>query len=148
MNKKEAIIFDIDGTLANCDHRLHYLKKEKKDWDKFFSEMDKDKVNENISILYHLLMHSAIYYFIITGRPQKYEEKTRKWLSDNSFYRYDIFFRANGDFRDDDIIKKEIYEDHIKDKYEVRLVIEDRSRVVKMWRSLGITCLQCADGDF
>ena len=56
--------------------------------------------------------------------------------------------RKTGDNRKDAIVKREIYETHIKDKYQVDYVLYDRNQVVEMWRSLGLTCLQVADGDF
>jgi hypothetical protein len=52
------------------------------------------------------------------------------------------------DRRDDDIIKFELYEQMLADGYEPVLVFEDRDRVVKMWRSMGIKCLQVEPGDF
>ena len=56
--------------------------------------------------------------------------------------------RKDGDYRPDTVVKKEIYEREIKDKYEVLFAIDDRTQVVKTWRELGLTCLQCANGDF
>lgn len=31
---------------------------------------------------------------------------------------------------------------------EILCVLDDRNKVVKMWRELGLTCLQMAEGDF
>ena len=44
MNKKSICIFDIDGTLANCDHRLHYIKNKPKNWEAFYNECMDDLV--------------------------------------------------------------------------------------------------------
>ena len=56
--------------------------------------------------------------------------------------------RKNNDFRGDEIIKKEIYIEKIKDKYNILFVLDDRQKVVNMWRDLNLTCLQVANGDF
>jgi hypothetical protein len=57
--------------------------------------------------------------------------------------------RKNNDQRKDSIIKFELFENHIKDKYYVELVVDDRQQVVDMWRrKLGLTCLQVDYGDF
>ena len=159
--KKPAVIFDIDGTLANCDHRLHLLPKGKKDvskqWDRFFEAMDKDGLNEDVYALYMAVNNYVFpskddFYsyekIIITGRPIRYCSKTFEWLRVHNIYPEEIYFRENEDHRGDHIIKKEFYEKHIKDRYDVKFVVEDRQRVVDMWRSLGLTCLQCAKGDF
>jgi hypothetical protein len=55
--------------------------------------------------------------------------------------------RKNDDFRPDHEVKREILNDHIN-KDRVRLVIEDRASVVKMWRQEGLVCWQVADGEF
>jgi len=56
--------------------------------------------------------------------------------------------RKDNDFRPDEEIKKEIYNNFIKDDYNIFFVLDDRTKVVNMWRSLGLTCLQVADGNF
>ena len=60
-----------------------------------------------------------------------------------------LFMRPAGDTRDDRIVKREIYEREIKGKYNVLWVLDDRNKVVDMWRrELGLTCLQVAEGNF
>jgi hypothetical protein len=56
--------------------------------------------------------------------------------------------RKEGDVRKDAIVKGEIYEKNINGKYNVLFVLDDRNQMVEMWRGLGLTCLQVADGDF
>ena len=56
--------------------------------------------------------------------------------------------RQAGDNRDDRIVKREIYEREIKGRYNVRFVLDDRNKVVALWRDLGLPCFQVADGDF
>ena len=156
--KQKAVIFDIDGTLANCDHRIHHLLKQPKDWDSFFSEMKKDSLNKGVASIYNDFIRNGNYeILVVTGRPVKYIHDTILWFRGNNLIypvygtnkeKPRFFFRAKDDFTDDDIMKKKIYNEQIKDKYEVLFVIEDRQRVVDMWRSLGLTCLQCKKGNF
>ncbi|MCK9369791.1 hypothetical protein M0R04_07795 [Candidatus Dojkabacteria bacterium] len=56
--------------------------------------------------------------------------------------------RKAGDNRDDTIVKREIFENEIKDKHYIKYVLDDRRKVVAMRRDLGLTCLQVADGNF
>ena len=85
---KRAIIFDIDGTLADCSHRRHFVEGEKKDWDAFYSEMVNDAPNEPIVFIckamldyvYRSSTTDDLRVFIFTGRPAQYEGKTREWL--------------------------------------------------------------------
>ena len=74
--------------------------------------------------------------------------ETIEWIKSQGLKIYKIYFRKEKDNRNDAILKKEIYERNIKDKYFVEFVLDDRNSVVKMWRSLGLLCLQVWDGDF
>lgn len=79
---------------------------------------------------------------------EKSREQTQKWLIDRGIHWNALFMRKDGDMRNDAIIKKEIYEENIKGRYEVLFVLDDRNRVVDFWRSIGLICLQVAPGDF
>lgn len=60
-----------------------------------------------------------------------------------------LYIRKAKDFRKDAIIKRELYEAHIKGRYDVLMVLDDRDQVVKMWRQeLGLPCLQVDYGNF
>lgn len=61
---------------------------------------------------------------------------------------YELHMRPAGDRRRDSIVKAELFDRHVRDQYRVLVVLDDRKQVVEMWRSLGLTCLQVAEGDF
>lgn len=159
---KSAFIFDIDGTIADCSHRLHHIQPPaglihfepgetdwKPDWDTFYSLCVNDKPIENVCHLLRVLQWNSEVIFV-TGRSEKFRNHTTEWLKTQlgSFPEYHLFMRADGDHRPDYEIKKEIYEKHIKDKFNILGVFEDRDQVVKMWRELGLTCYQVADGSY
>lgn len=73
---------------------------------------------------------------------------TEKWLLDNNVMYHKLHMRKTGDGRKDSIIKEEIFWEHIEPKYNVIGVFEDRSRVVDMWRSLGLKTFQVEYGNF
>jgi len=136
-NKPEAYIFDIDGTLAKMNNRSPY------DWDK----VDTDLVNEPVASMFFLL--KPHYKMIIcTGRDGAYLDKTKKWLAENKFDYDLILTRPAGNTENDAIIKRRLFEEHIRNEYDIKGVFDDRDRVVEMWRSLGITCFQVDKGNF
>ena len=146
---KPAFIFDIDGTIADCSHRLEHIQKDNPDWDTFYSLCVNDKPIDNVC---HLLRAIPMNFEIIfiTGRSEKWRGHTTNWIG-RIFWGFRpalILMRADGDHRPDYVIKKEIYDEYIKDKYNVVGVFEDRDQVVKMWRELGLTCYQVADGSY
>lgn len=148
MGKPKAIIVDIDGTLADCSHRVHHLQSTPKDWDAFYAGCAHDSTIEGV---YHLLscveFVGDIALLFVTGRPERTRVDTEEWLS-NRISWTKLVMRSNGDRRADDVLKREIYERDIAPYYDVLFCLEDRSRVVKMYRSLGVPCLQVAEGDF
>lgn len=145
----KAIIFDLDGTLANIDSRRAVLNDNPKDWDGFFKNIHSDIPNAPIVMLYKTLAKDNHHKMIIvSGRPDKYQEDSIKWLNENNIVYDYLYMRKNGDRRPDYLIKEEVLEKIISQGFEVILSVDDRDSVVQMWRKHGITCLQCADGDF
>lgn len=152
---KNFIIFDIDGTLADISQRLHFIQGEKKDWEGFYNAMDKDQpIFEMVQLLrvllYTTMTDSEYKVIFVTGRPEKYRAKTMKWLSNVAHIENlneRLFMRKDGDFRQDYVIKREIVEE-LRKQGSIRMAFEDRDQVVKMYRDLGIRCLQVAYGDF
>lgn len=142
MNKQTAIICDLDGTLSLFKDG-NPLNKKHIFFDRDFS---KDVLNRPIAKIIRNVPVDVL--IILTGRKGEYKKQTIQWLEDN-IIPYDLLFmRAIGDRREDTIVKKEIYEKEIKDKYDVLFVLEDRNRIVALWRALGLICLQVAEGEF
>lgn len=141
---KKIIIVDLDGTLCNADHRKHLV--ENKNWNAFYENLVKDLPNNwCLNILDRFKLSEIIF---VSGRPEQYRKITREWLVKFGYASPLLFMRKDGDFRKDAIIKEEIYREHIEPDYEVMFCIDDRKQVVDMWRSIGLTCLQCAEGNF
>lgn len=135
--KKEAYIFDIDGTLAKMNGRSPYD----------YSRVKEDLPNEMvIEINRYLSINKKI--IITSGRPDSCILDTLKWLNNNWVLWNELHMRKTWDTRNDAIIKKEIYREHIEPKYEVLGVFDDRDRVVKMWRDIGLCCFQVDYGNF
>ena len=150
MNKVKAVIIDLDGTLCNVDHRLHHIKGEKKDWPAFFSEVSGDSINIWCATLVESMHQAGWRIVFCTGREgtDKIKTDTIVWLNTIFNIEYDLYHRKEGDHRKDAIIKEEIFREKIEPHYDVLFAVDDRQQVVDMWRKVGVTCLQCAKGDF
>lgn len=132
-----CVICDIDGTVAKMTGRSPYD----------YSQVHTDAPHTPIVDLVKSLIHTCLVIFV-SGRKTECREATKDWLGEHVGYREPLFMRSDGDDRDDRIVKEEIYRREIEGKYNVRFVLDDRDRVVRMWRSLGLTVLQVAEGDF
>ena len=169
-----TVIFDIDGTLADIEHRRHFVEGKKKDFDSFNAAMVNDTPNEPIVDLMWMCEDAAKQIIFCTGRMEQYREVTRNFLLDKCSYegsyhddlyageRYsresierhlDTYLIMRPDERrhdPDHQIKQEMLDEILKtvDKSNILYAVDDRQRVVDMWRSNGLTCLQVAEGNF
>jgi len=134
----ECCLIDLDGTLAQFGNKNPYDR-----------DFENDVVTNSVKFIINRMVQSPHFFVIIvSGRSSKFDIVTRQWLI-NNFISYDaLYMRKEGDLRKDVIVKEEIFNTNIKDKYNVRFVIDDRNSVVEFWRSLGLTCLQVNEGDF
>ena len=146
--KENAIIFDLDGTLCDDSHRVPYILNNPTDddWKKYHSNCIIDRP---ISFVRELLMdlHKKYYIFLLTGRDEAYRKETIKWLTRFDIKYDELLMRPNGMHVSSHEFKLNIYETHIREDFNIICVFEDRKKVVKMWRDLGLLCLQVQDND-
>lgn len=138
---QKAIICDLDGTLALLGDRSPYDT----------ANCDKDRVNEPVSWVLFRAKESYYKILFTSGREDKFRPQTEAWLDRKGFdylKPYELFMRTTGDFRKDYVVKLELFNQHIRKNYAVQFVLDDRNQVVRMWRKLGLTCFQVAEGDF
>jgi predicted kinase len=149
----DCIICDIDGTLSLMNGRNPFKGE----------DCDSDLVNTPVA---GLLKPYSDYnnscsregqplpdeyktkIMLFSGRNGESEPQTRQWLKDNNIEFDELHMREPKNFEKDDILKERLYETHIKGKYNVKFVLDDRDQVVKKWRELGLPCFQVYYGDF
>jgi phosphoglycolate phosphatase-like HAD superfamily hydrolase len=146
-----AIIFDLDGTLADISHRVHFVQRKKKDWISFFREIPKDKPIVALIDLAQLLIASQRTVLFATGRPEITRTDSIEWLIKNGIntdFDTCLLMRKDGDRRSDALVKKDIFSEIKAEGFNPYLIFDDRQTVVDMWRSLGLRVAQVAPGDF
>lgn len=142
-------IFDIDGTIADLTHRRHYVESKPKNWPAFHAGCVDDKPIEHIRRLMLDLVEAGAVVVYVSGRNEAQREATQRWTEEHGFLpAYNLYMRADGDFRDDSIVKLELLQRLRADGFEPIMAFDDRDRVVKMWRENGVPCAQVAPGDF
>lgn len=144
----KAIICDLDGTLADITHRQGFVQQKPKNWKAFHGAMSEDKLNIWCAELLKGMKKEGYHIILLTGRDEPYRQMTIDWLKCHDIVFDVLLMRAAQDFRPDNIVKREIYENVIKPEHEVVFVVDDRKKVVEMWREIGVVCLQCAWGDY
>lgn len=130
-------LVDIDGTVAIKGDRDIY------DGSKAYLDTPNSDV---VRIIRGLQKTHRIVY--MTGRDAAHRNVTAEWLAVNGLIAHELHTRPLGDKRKDSTVKHELFNTHIRGKYNVIGVFDDRNQVVEMWRAIGLTVLQVADGDF
>jgi phosphoglycolate phosphatase-like HAD superfamily hydrolase len=155
------IIFDLDGTLADCEHRRHFVERsEKPDWRAFFEACDQDNLIEPTAIiLLNLWIKQGEIIEIWSGRSEAVRKKTETWLQENIFSHgiemCPLKMRPIGDYTPDDELKERWLNERCSDlmeariegrmptKHDIEFVFDDRPKVVDMWRRRGIFVFDC-----
>lgn len=150
-------IFDIDGTLCNIEHRLHFLddKTDKDRWKKFYKACVNDAPNLPVIRTMNLLVGADIWLF--SGRSEEVRAETIKWLHDHTHFNSNrlllqpemLTMRPVGDYTEDHLLKQSWLHNMLEiDRKRLIAIFDDRKRVVDMWRDNGVACFQVADGEF
>jgi predicted kinase len=134
-----AVMVDIDGTVALMCGRSPY------DETRVHEDAANPAVIEAVRAM-HAAGHAVIF---CSGRTAACREATKKWLAEHVAVPYEaLHMRAEGDMRKDSIVKVEIFDREIRDRYNVVAVFDDRRQVVDAWRAIGLSVFQVAPGDF
>jgi len=124
-----SILVDLDGTLCHSDNRGPFEEK-----------YDTDLCDFQVRTLIEVFSRDKYKILLVSGREGtiKGKQQTLDWLNKHQI-QYDFFsMRKAGDSRCDTIVKREIYDTEIKDNYNVIFCVDDRPKVIRMWRTLGL----------
>lgn len=136
----DAVMVDIDGTVA-----LHHGVRDPYDTSRYHL----DAVNRPVMGVVRALYMAGRRLVFCSGRDERFRDVTEEWLSLNLQVPFEaLHMRPAKDTRRDDVVKLELFDKHIRHNWNILCVLDDRDRVVRMWRSLGLTVLQVNDGDF
>jgi phosphoglycolate phosphatase-like HAD superfamily hydrolase len=144
---KNIVLFDLDGTLALIEHRLHFIEG-KKDWRKFFAACKDDLPNVPIIEVLRGLHKQGYRIWIVSGRSDEVKKETLDWLGKHAIPHERLIMRSFGDRTSDDVLKRSWLVKDLIPKDQVLMVFDDRDTVVAMWRAQGLVCAQVAPGDF
>lgn len=134
----EAILVDIDGTLAHIDDN-----NPRNPYDA--SRAMEDVLDDAVSVVASMCYKHGYRVIILTDRHSGHLQVIKDWLAKNGVNYDEIYCRDEGDKRPDYIVKQELFDKHIRGKYNIKFVIDDRPSVCRMWRSLGLKVLQVGD---
>ena len=148
-NNMADVIFDVDGTLMNIDHRRHHVEQRPKDWKAFRKDMIYDTPNKDVVMMAKLLQEAGHRIIISTGRLEEDKELTLKQLKDAGVnYSLALFRGMWEQYHSDSEVKEGMLADMKKLGFNPTMAFDDRDRVVDMWRANGLRVFQVDKGNF
>ena len=152
------VIFDLDGTLANNNHRESILRRyidrgdnesgpSHEDWDAFHENCVSDDPYPFIIMINQLLASASINTAIITGRTERWRSATEEWLDIYGIQYHELHMRPDDNRRPDIEFKGAILDTTFRGRI-IMAAFEDRDRVVAMYRERDIQCLQVKKGTY
>lgn len=139
-----CLIVDLDGTLCLFNSRGPY------DAAKCESDLPNRAVLDVITSFHLSNREGNPKIIFMSGRSAQFRPQTERWLARYVpiYVPWELHMRAEGDVRKDSIVKRELFDANVRGKFYVRFVMDDRKSVVSMWRALGLTVFQVAEGEF
>lgn len=124
----ECVIFDIDGTLALIGDRSPYdaMSSYKDDLNRIVAEQVEHHRSKGRTII------------LMSGREEMSRKITEEWMELYGVKFDHFFMRSDNDYRSDVIVKKELFNNHIKDNYNTICVYDDRLSICKLYYELGV----------
>lgn len=159
------VVFDIDGTLADAQHRLHFIQSAPKNWDGFFSNdaMERDRPIAEAWAVLTALIEADHRILFITGRPERRRAVTQQWLTElhcsirchaalhwaqRPWKMPALLMRRDDDRRPSHLVKQELLQQAQDRGFSPKLAFEDRRDDAAMWRKNGLICCQLAEGNY
>ncbi|MEV7725297.1 AAA family ATPase [Streptomyces sp. NPDC087917] len=134
-----AVLCDIDGTLALTGDRGPYD----------FTRCERDLLNEPVRHVLNALREAAgDRIVLLSGRGEEHRPQTESWLRAHEVPYDELWMRRAGDTRRDDVVKAELFDAHVRERFAVRVSLDDRDRVVAIWRRMGLPTWQVNYGAF
>lgn len=136
------VIFDLDGTLADVRHRVHFVRDGNRNYDAFFAACVDDLPYAHVISTLRAHEDAGHIVEVWSARSDKVRAETIAWLERNGVHPTNLtHMRADGDMTEDATLKRS-WLMALANQDRPDLVYDDRQRVVDMWREEGIPCFQ------
>lgn len=144
--RPKAVVFDIDGTLADYTHRAEHLVPPNRDMAVYFSKMGDDPPITAVVALLIEAYGNGYKVVLVTGRPEQYYKTTFRWLTSQNIPFDALFLRPRDDWRPGVDVRRDIYKTSIEPHYNVLYAADDNPKMITLWQELGVKSLMVGNG--
>ena len=130
----DCIVVDVDGTVADCNHRRHLYKKGAA----FFADVHLDTPITTVITVVQAIRDTGVVLVFLSARDEMCRQATSAWLAKNVGEYGRLYMRRSGDRRIDRQVKTELLAELRSDNYQPILMIDDRNAVVDLWREYDL----------
>jgi predicted kinase len=144
---KQPILVDVDGTVVDCSHRLHYIKNGNRNWPAFWAAIPLDTPINHVIRMVQAMKAAGHPIFVVTARDDDRKAVTEAQLLQHGVPFDRMYMRKTGDNRPDHVVKKELLDQIRAEGYDPLFMLEDRQHNVDMFRENGMPCFHVADDE-
>ena len=148
MTTQDCVVFDLDGTLCNVNHRRQFVASRPRNWNAWNGGIINDTPNQSVLDVFNALK-LVFPVFFVSGRSDDYRDVTVEWFRKWGIHDDDyngLFMRKFKDYRDDGIVKHELADQIVAQGFNIRMVFDDRKRVLDMWHKRGVFTFDVSQG--
>ncbi|MET0930318.1 MAG: HAD family acid phosphatase [Aeromicrobium sp.] len=132
---RDAVIFDMDGTLCDTSGIVHLIEGDEKDYHAFHAASADCPAHDEVVAAAKEQADQGRAVLVVTSREFIWRDLTLNWLVAHDVPHDGLYMRIVGDFRKDVVIKTDILRQITDDGFHVLEAWEDQAAVVELWES-------------
>lgn len=135
---RDAVIFDMDGTLCDVSSVRHLVDGDVKDFDAFHAASMDCPPHAAVADAARQARVDGRAVLVVTSRSAKWRDYTIKWLDRHDIGYDAVYLRIEADFRADDVVKADILKTIVNDGFHPVHAWDDSPDIIELWRANGI----------
>ena len=135
---RDAVIFDLDGTLCDTARIVHLVEGDDKDYPAFHAASAACPPHADVVSAAREEAAQGRAVLVVTSREFIWRDLSLDWLTGHDVPYDALYMRIVGDYRPDVVVKGEILQQITDDGYTVLSAWDDKESVVRLWRDHGI----------
>lgn len=135
---RDAVIYDLDGTLCDTSSIAHLIEGEDRDFAAFHAASAQCPPRPDVLAAARADRAAGRAVLIVSSREFIWRDLTLTWLAHHDIAHDGVYLRIVGDYRTDAVVKNEIWDWLVDDGFRVVCAWDDRQEVLDLWAEHGV----------